>query len=203
MPPLDDDPSLPLVELIRKGIDVDANSERLYRLHYGRVRSFFRNKGFSDEDGRELTQDVFLRVFKGLDKFRGESRFVTWLFEIADHIYQNELRRRKTSKRKGWEISLDTGGKSEDGEEPAPFEPPPSQPKVLDDMQEKERAERLSRAIKEMPEQMRTCFLLRYEQGRKYKEVAVIMKITIDTVKAHLHQAKRRLKLEMQEPSED
>jgi RNA polymerase sigma-70 factor (ECF subfamily) len=73
----------------------------------------------------------------------------------------------------------------------------------MENMLEQERAEKLSRAIKEMPEQMRTCFLLRYDQGRKYKEIAVIMKITIDTVKAHLHQAKKRLKLVMQEPSED
>ncbi len=203
MPPLDDDPSLPLVELIRKSVDVDANSELLYRMHYRRVRSFFQNKGFSAEDARDLTQDVFFRVFKGLGKFRGESRFLTWLFEIADHIYQNEIRRKKTGKRRGWEISLDTGGKSEDGEEPAPFEPPPSPPKAMENMLEQERAERLSRAIKELPEQMRACFLLRYGQGLKYKEIAAIMKISIDTVKAHLHQAKKRLKLELQEPSED
>lgn len=203
MPPLDDDPSLRLVELIRKGVDTDANSERLYRQHYRRVRYFFRTKGFSEEDARDLTQDVFFRVFKGLGKFRGESRFVTWLFEIADHIYQNEVRRRKTGKRRGWEISLDTGGKSDDGEEPVPFEPPPSQPKAMEDMQEKERAQALARAIQGMPEQMRTCFLLRYDQGRKYKEIAVIMRITIDTVKAHLHQAKKRLKLELRETSDD
>lgn len=203
MPPLDDDPSLRLVELIQRRVDVEANSERLYRLHYRRVVYFFQHKGFSAEDARDLTQDVFFRVFKGLDKFRGESRFETWLFEIADHIYQNELRRRKTGKRKGWEISLDTGGKSEDGEEPAPFEPPPSQPKAMDDMLEQERAEALARAIQAMPEKMRTCFLLRYEQGRKYKEIAVIMKITIDTVKAHLHQAKKLLKLELNETSDD
>ena len=203
MPPLDDDPSLRLVELIRKGVDTFDNSERLYRQHYRRVSYFFRTKGFSEEDARDLTQDVFFRVFKGLDKFRGDSRFVTWLFEIADHIYQNEVRRRKTGKRKGWEISLDTGGKSDDGEEPAPFEPPPSQPKAMDDMQEKERAQALARAILGMPEQMRTCFLLRYKQGRKYKDIAAIMGITIDTVKAHLHQAKKRLKLELKETSDD
>lgn len=201
--PLDDDPSLRLVELIRKGIDVEANSERLYRLHYRRVRSFFRAKGFSDEDSRDLTQDVFFRVFKGLDKFRGEARFLTWLFEIADHVYQNELRRRKTGKRKGWEISLETGGKSEDGEETASFEPPPSQPTAMNDMIDKERAEALARAIQEMPDQMRTCFLLRYQQGRKYKEIAAIMKLKIDTVKAHLFQAKKRLKLELQDDPDD
>lgn len=203
MPPLDDDPSRRLVELIQAGIDVDANSERLHRLHYRRVRYFFQNKGFSDEDARDLTQEVFLRVFKGLDKFRGESRFDTWLFEIADHLYKNELRRRGAGRRKGWEVSLDTGGKSDDGEEGTPFEPPPSPPKALDDVLDKERAEKLSKAIQELPDQMRTCFLLRYGQGRKYKEIADIMGISIDTVKAHLHQAKKRLKLKLQEPSDD
>jgi len=195
--PSDDDPSRRLVELIQKGIDVEGNCERLFKLHARKVRNFFLRHRFSPEETRDLTQDVFLRVFKGIGSFRLESRFETWLFEIADHVYQNELRRRGTTKRKGWEISLETGGQSEEGEDSTPFEPPPSPPRALDEVLERERVERLSRAIQELPEQMRTCFLLRYGQGRKYKEVAILMKVSIDTVKAHLHQARKRLKLEL------
>lgn len=196
MAPPDDDPSRRLVELIQSGVDVEISSEQLFKLHARRVRSFFLRHGFNPEEARDLTQDVFLRVFKGIGSFRRESQFKTWLFEIADHVYQNELRRRGTTKRKGWEISLDTGGQSEEGDE-APFEPPPSPPRALDEVLKRERAERLSQAIQELPEQMRTCFLLRYGQGRKYKEISVIMGVSIDTVKAHLHQARKRLKLEL------
>jgi RNA polymerase sigma factor (sigma-70 family) len=67
---------------------------------------------------------------------------------------------------------------------------------------ERERTVALSQAIQGLPEQMRTCFLLRYDQGRKYKEIAVLMKISIDTVKAHLFQARKRLKLELTDPED-
>jgi RNA polymerase sigma-70 factor, ECF subfamily len=196
MPPLDDDPSRRLVELIQAGKDVEANFERLFRPHAKRVHYFFRQRGFTKDEADDLTQDVFLRVFKGIATFRLESGFKTWLFEIADHVYQNELRRRGATKRKGWEISIESGGQDEDGQ-PAPFEPPPTEPKALEGVLDRERVAALSQAIQELPDQMRTCFLLRYVQGYKYKEIAVIMRISIDTVKAHLFQAKKRLKLEL------
>lgn len=196
MSPVDDDPSLRLVELIQAGIDAEANFERLFKLHAKRVQNFFRQRGFSKDEADDLTQDVFLRVFRGIASFRRASGFKTWLFEIADHVYQNELRRRGTGKRKGWETSIETGGRDEDGK-PAAIEPPPSEARALEDVLERERASTLSQAIQGLPDQMRTCFLLRYDQGRKYKEIAVLMKISIDTVKAHLFQAKKRLKLEL------
>ena len=195
MPPLDGDPTPRLVELIREGVEVEANSARLYKLHARGVRNFIARKGFAPEDARDLTQDVFLRVFRSLDSFRFESRFETWLFEIADHVCQNELRRRGTVKRKRMEISLETGGPAGDAEEPEPVEPPPAPPTALSDLLEEERAKALSEAIRELPEQMRTCFRHRYCHGRSYEEIAVLMRVSINTVKAHLHQAKKRLKL--------
>lgn len=195
MPPLDGDRTQRLVELIQSGVEVEANSERVYKLHVRGVRNFVVRKGFSSEDARDLTQEVFLRVFRSLGAFRFESRFETWLFEIADHVCQNEMRRRATIKRKGVEVSLETGGQAGEAEDPAAVEPPPAPPTALNDLVEEEKKKALSDAIRELPEQMRTCFLLRYEQGRTYEEIAVLMRVSINTVKAHLHQAKKRLKL--------
>jgi RNA polymerase sigma-70 factor, ECF subfamily len=195
-----DDPSQRLVELIQAGIDPEGNFRRLFELHDRRIQSFFLQRRFSVEEARDLTQEVFLRVSRGIDSFRGESRFKTWLFEIADHVYQNELRRRSTGKRKGREISLETGGPTEEGE-PLPFEPPPLPPRALDEVIKREQTERLSRAIAELPPKMRTCFQLRYGQGRKYEEIAALMNVSVDTVKAHLHQAKQKLKIELSDAS--
>lgn len=198
--PAADDPSQRLVELIRAGIDPEANFERLFKLHDRRIRNHFLQRGFASEEARDLAQEVFLRVSRGLANFRGESQFKTWLFEIADHVAQNEMHRRSTGKRKGREISLETGGAGEVGE-PAPVEPPPQPPKALDEVLERERVEQLSRAIQELPPKMRACVQLRYAQGRKYEEIAVLMNISIDMVKAHLHQAKQRLKLDQPDDS--
>src|SRR5215218_7502935 len=98
-----DDPSQRLVELIQAGIDPEGNFELLFKLHDRRIRNYFLQRGLSAEDARDSTQEVFLRVSRGLASFRGESQFKTWLLEIADHVYQNELRRRSTGKRKGKE----------------------------------------------------------------------------------------------------
>ena len=197
---LADDPSQRLVELIQDGIDPEGNFERLFKLHARGIHSYFLRRGLSAEEARDSNQEVFLRVSRGLASFRGDSQFKTWLLEIADHVYQNELRRRSTGKRKGKEISLETGGPSEEGK-PAPFEPPPQPPKALDEVLKRERAELLSRAIQDLPPKMRTCFQLRYGQGRKYEEIAVLMNVSVDTVKAHLHQAKQKLKIELSDPS--
>ncbi|MFP5284705.1 MAG: RNA polymerase sigma factor [Thermoanaerobaculia bacterium] len=195
-----DDPSQRLVELIQAGIDPEANFERLFKLHDRRIRNSFLQRGFTAEEARDLAQEVFLRVSRGLARFRGESQFKTWLFEIADHVAQNEMRRRSTGKRKGREISLETGGAGEEGE-PAPFEPPPQPPKALEQVLERERAEQLSRAIQDLPPKMRACVHLRYGQGRKYEEIAVLLNVSIDTVKAHLYQARQKLKIDLSDAS--
>jgi RNA polymerase sigma-70 factor (ECF subfamily) len=73
--------------------------------------------------------------------------------------------------------------------------PAPQSP--LEDLLEKERLDRLRAAILEMPPQMRRCFFLRYLRGYKYREIAYLMKISIQTVRAHLHQARSRLTLDL------
>ncbi|HET9225313.1 MAG TPA: RNA polymerase sigma factor [Thermoanaerobaculia bacterium] len=192
-----DDPTQRLVELIQAGIDREANFGRLFKLHERRIQIFFARRGFPGE-ARDLAQEVFLRVHRGIGSFRRDAQFKTWLFEIADHVFQNELRRRSTGKRQGDEISIDSGGQDEEGR-PGPFEPPPEQPRALADVLKRERTERLSRAIQDLPPKMRACFQLRYEQDRKYEEIDILMNVSVDTVKAHLHQAKLRLKLDLSE----
>ena len=155
------------------------------------VRSFFLRKGFSSQESDDLTQEVFLRVFKSIDTFRRESRFERWLWEIVAHIYSNEIRRRKTEKRNVPEQSLDAVMENEDGAAPALSIPAPG-PSPEQDVRS-ERSKALHAALKELPDQMRRCCILRYEKGLKYQEIAIVMVISIETVKAHLHQARKRL----------
>ena len=73
----------------------------------------------------------------------------------------------------------------------------------LEDLLEKERFERLRAAIRELPPLVRRCFLLRYHGEYKYREIAFLMKISIQSVRAHLHQAKLRLKLNLEDDAEE
>jgi RNA polymerase sigma factor (sigma-70 family) len=193
------DPILELIEQIQAGIRVDENSEKLFRRFRPGVQSFFVRKGFSAEDSRDLTQEVFLRVFKGIDTFRRESRFERWLWEIATHIYFNEVRRRRTEKRDGLEQSLDTPMENDEGLSPLPGLSSPG-PTPEEQVIQRQQIVIFRAALQELPAQMRRCCLLRYEQGLKYQEIAIVMKISIETVKAHLHQARKRLAARLSGP---
>ena len=198
---MDDDSLLELIRQIQAGIRVEENFEKLFRRFRPLVHSFFLRKGFSVEESRDLTQEVFFRVFKGIDTFRGDSRFERWLWEITDNIYLNELRRRRTEKRHGIEHSLDAP--KESGSEPNPvleIAAPGLSPE--EQVLQQQDLEALRAAIQELPDQMRRCCILRYERGLKYQEIADEMEISIETVKAHLHQARKRLmaKLGLEEP---
>jgi RNA polymerase sigma-70 factor, ECF subfamily len=191
-PALDnEDPSLPLIDKILAGIDVEENSRQLFNLHYRKVVNFFRRKGCSNEDSRDLTQDVFSRVFNAIDTFRRESRFERWLFEIALNAFRNYLRSKGADKRDAVELSIDVSVGDEGAQ--GVGEVPAKDPEILESLIEKERRSRLHAALQTLPIQMRTCCLLRYEKGLKYQEIATVMKISIETVKAHLHQARKRL----------
>jgi RNA polymerase sigma-70 factor (ECF subfamily) len=186
------DDILKIIEEIQAGIRMEENCEKIYKQFRPRIRSFFLRKGFSPQESDDLTQDVFLRVFKSIDTFRRESRFERWLGEIALHIYSNEIRRRKTEKRNAPEQSLDAVTETEEGSAPALAIPSPG-PSPEEEVVRNERSKALHAALKDLPDQMRRCCILRYERGLKYKEIAVVMGISIETVKAHLHQARKRL----------
>jgi RNA polymerase sigma-70 factor (ECF subfamily) len=187
-----DDPILLLVEQIQKGIRREENSRLLFDIHRPRVFSYFARKGFSPEENQDLTQETFLRVFNAIDSFRRESRFEWWMFEIADSVYKNELRRRKANKRDGIEQSLDVPVSAEAPAGPglvlAAGDPSPEEEAVR-----RERLARVRSALRDLPPQMRLCCVLRYERGLKYQEIATVMNISIETVKAHLHQARKKL----------
>ncbi|HEX2641437.1 MAG TPA: sigma-70 family RNA polymerase sigma factor [Thermoanaerobaculia bacterium] len=171
--------------------------EQLYKEWYPRFFGFFRRKGFSIEDSQDLTQRALLRVFSNINTFRGQS-FGRWMFTIAVNVFRNEVRRRHTSGREAKEDSLEAlleehpaSLASQQGIGSSP------QRDALDGIVERERVNALRKAISKMPHQMKMCCYLRYLRGMKYRDIAVVMKISLGAVKAHLHQARQRLKEEL------
>jgi RNA polymerase sigma-70 factor (ECF subfamily) len=196
----DDEDSRSLVERIQQGIDPEGNFERLFRRHYDSLRRFFVHRRFSPEDASDLTQDVFFRVYKSIGTWRGDARFESWLFEIAANVWHNELRRRGTVKRKARETSLD---ELDEQGKPRSESIESGADNALDEALERERSQGLAAEIQKLPPQMRQVFLLRYQQDRKYKEIALLLGISIETVKAHLFQARKRLRLALEDPGEE
>lgn len=169
---------------------VEADSAGLFRRFYPLAYSFFRHRGFVHQDAEELAQDTVVRAFEKIGTLRQPEVFRAWFLSIGENVYRNELRRRSRQMRAAPEVSL--ASTREDENRPAVVvsdgDPLPDA-RFLD----QERRDRLRGALAALPPQMRQCFTLRFDRGLKYREIAVVLKISIDTVKAHLFQAKQRL----------
>jgi RNA polymerase sigma-70 factor, ECF subfamily len=159
----------------------------LFRRYYRPVQAFFARRGFSTEESRDLAQETFFRVYKNWASFRGESSEVTWLFQIATNLYRNEVRSRSTLKRDMQEVPLE----QTDGDLPVEES---AQVTALDAMLLDERTAKLRDALQGLPPQMRQAVLLRVDADLKYREIAELMSVSIETVKAHLYQARQQLR---------
>lgn len=175
---------------------------QIYVLFYRQVYRYFVRRGFVDDESRDLTQDTFVKVSEGLESFRGESRFVTWLFKVAANVYRNRLRTGSTLKRTGHEVPLDAA----DGDDPSAAPAAgiaTGEPGALECILGDERSKLLRDAMQGLPLQMRRCVLLRVTQDLKYREIADVLQVTVDTVKAHLYQARQQLKGKLGDYFED
>lgn len=178
-----------LVRQFQSGLyDPEECFRGIFQLYHSRVEVFFRRKGFSEDNSRDLAQETFIHLFKSLPSFRWQSSFSVWLFGIIKNVSSNEIRRRKSDKRDAPEVSIDT-----DGYAGAPLEPAAEDEDLVSRLIAREQSQALRSALQELPEQMRLCCILRYQRGYKYQEIARLMGISIETVKAHLHQGRKRL----------
>jgi RNA polymerase sigma-70 factor, ECF subfamily len=162
---------------------VNVSPEELFLHYYRSIVTFFVRRGFSLEESRDLAQETFLLVYRKWDSFRGESSAETWLFQIAANLYKQRLRFLATRKRDAQEVSLESSMVFTD-----------SIADPLTSTLTSEEADILRKAIKDLPPQMREVVYLRIAGDLKYREIADVMHISIETVKAHLYQARMQLR---------
>lgn len=197
--PLVNRPDRDPVELIREikqGLNVEANFHWLFNRHHAQILRFFRRKGFDTEDSRDLTQETFVSVYKGLKDLRQEEQFESWLFAIAHNVWCSLIESRTAQKRAVTLLPLEGEGESADrpsiGERLADRSTDP-----LTAALEKEKIEKLREALQHLPQQMRRCAQLRVVHDLSYVEIAALMGVSVNTVKAHLHQAQKALRTQL------
>lgn len=144
------------------------------------------------DEALDLSQDVFLRVFRTIHRFRGQSSIRTWIFRIAVNQARNRCRfwRRR---RRADQVSLDAHVATH-GEFPSNGMAAPD--RVL---AQKELAGRLDRALERLPFEQRTAIVLREVDGLSYDDIAFSLSIAVGTVKSRLTGARRALRLELRE----
>lgn len=188
--------TIELIREIKQGLNVEDNFHRLFERHYAQIFRFFRRKGFDPEDCRDLTQETFVSVYRGLNNLRQGEQFESWLFAIAHNVWCSAIESRTALKRSAITLSLEAGSDSDDQRPLASRIADPSADPLTVAL-EKEKLEKLHQALERLPTQMRRCAQLRVAQDLSYVEIAALMGISVNTVKAHLHQAQKALRAQL------
>jgi RNA polymerase sigma-70 factor (ECF subfamily) len=133
------------------------------------------------EDAADLTQDAFVRLCQAISTYRGETRFTTWLYRLVVNLGLDRLRRRGRSK----EAELD-----EETIELTDLDPMVD-PSLRIDRQET--AERVRAALETLPTAYRLALTLYYFKELQYEEIAQVLGLPLNTVKAHIRRGRLAL----------
>ena len=172
-----------LVERARRG---EASAHRaLYDAHVDRIyRLAYRMTG-QEHLARELTQDTFIRAFAGMEGFRGDAAFGTWLHTIAVSVTLNELRRRRREHAR--EAPLE--------EALMKTTTAPRSDPIL--------RQRLMQAVNALPDGCRTVFIMHDAEGFTHEEIAAALGVTAGTSKAQLSRGRAKLRVALAEFAEE
>ena len=159
--------------------------EELVRLYEKRVYAVALRSSGSPEDAADITQEVFLRAWRSIESFRGDSGFSTWLFRITMNLCVDFARHKHAQPQTQ---SLGIG--EEDSERPIP-DTAPTPEEHLDN---RELGRELAAALDEVSEEHRRIVLLRDVSGLSYTEIAEVLEISEGTVKSRLSRARIALR---------
>lgn len=139
-------------------------------------------------DAEEVTQDVFLKIFRSADRFEGKSTVSTWVYRITINHSLDRVAYRNRQKRFGKIVRLFGGETNE-----APMDLPHfDHPGVV--LEQKENARILFSAVESLPVQQKTAFMLSYLENLPRQEVADIMQLSLKAVESLLQRAKVNLR---------
>ena len=173
-----------LVEKVKKG-DADVY-EKIIQKYQSKVFGLIYNMTKNQNDIEDLAQEVFIKIYKNLGKFKGESSLYTWIYKITVNLCLDEMKKRKNV------IYLDEKIEVDDGEvnRELPSEEN-SQEKLYE---EKELQEKLHNCINKLPEKQRVMIVLRDIKGFSYEEISKITDVKLGTVKSQINRARLKLK---------
>jgi RNA polymerase sigma-70 factor (ECF subfamily) len=157
-----------------------AAFEELYQRHNRRVYSLCLRMLQSAHEAEDLTQEVFIQLYRKIGSFRGDSAFTTWLHRMTVNQVLMHFRKRSVKNEKT----------TEEGETPVQVvsgtENPRKMP-IVDKIA-------LDRAIAQLPKGYKTVFILHDVEGHEHEEVAKILGCSVGTSKSQLHKARMKLR---------
>jgi len=183
-------PDTLLIERIKNG-DAAAYNDivaRHYDRIYARVSQLLKNQ----QDAEEVTQDAFIRAHRGLDKFRGDAAFSTWLYQIATNLAHNRywywFRRKRD-----YSISLDQP-LSADGDLTLESVMPCDGENPAEAAVTQEFVNRVSECMSSLNKKHKEVLILRNVKNLSYEEIAQQLQISVGTVKSRIARGRESLR---------
>jgi len=147
------------------------------------------------EDAEDITQEVFVRAYQSIDRFRGDSSFQTWIFRIATNLCVDYSRRAKRQVRTAWSVDDPLSE-----EEPDRCREIPDARRLPEqELQRRELQHQVRMALTKLSEKLRTVLVLYDIQGMSYEEISHTLNIPIGTVKSRLFNARAELGKRLQD----
>lgn len=165
--------------------DEEAFTDLFHRHFHTSFRYALTMLNGDDDQASEASQDAWVKAWRNLPEFRGESKFLTWLLTIVSREVLDHRRRRRPVPVD--DAAFETHGNTNPDGDPA------------GDLLDRELWETLSVALSELPWRQRASWLLRELDGQSYEEIAQILDTTPTVVRGQLHRARRGLALRMEQ----
>jgi RNA polymerase sigma-70 factor (ECF subfamily) len=179
--------------LMERYLEGDARAfQRLMERHAPKMFNFLIRSTGRRDVAEDLVQEVFLRIVRRADSFRGQSKFTTWMFAIARNLIIDTARKerhRRTVPLDAPIRSAEPGGTTRLEQTPDPSPTPDRR------AADSRFTGRLEDALAALPDDQREVFLMREVEGMKFREIAQVVGIPINTVKSRMRYALESLRL--------
>lgn len=183
--------------------DLKAGSEQAFAMliaqYHQPIYSLIARSLNDPADTADITQEVFLKVFRSIRSFNGDATLRTWLYRIALHEASNQ--RRWWSRHKRQEITIDAPNERESNGETFAAHLADRGDSPFDHAANGELRLKVETALRELPEVFRTVVVLREIEGFSYEEIAEILDVNLGTVKSRLTRGRSALRVLLLESS--
>lgn len=195
--------TMALPEVWNKTEEFDSDASLVARSLEGDLPSFeqlvvrYQNKilGYSArmlsdrEEAEDVAQEVFIKAYRSLDSFRGESSFSTWIYRIATNLCIDRLRAKKRRPQSAYSLDEPFDKEEDKGGRDVPdFSGEPTRV-----VEREELRRRVREVVAEMPEKLRSVVIMCDMQGMAYEDIAKVLGCPIGTVKSRLFHARADL----------
>ncbi|MDH3639677.1 MAG: RNA polymerase sigma factor RpoE [Gammaproteobacteria bacterium] len=170
-----------IVERVQEG-DKSA-FDLLVRKYQFKIANLISRYVYDQSEIEDITQEVFIKAYRAISGFRGDSAFYTWLYRIAINTAKNYLVA-QSRRPPGTDVEARDAEQTESGRNLRDIGTPES------NLLSRELADRVAKAVQELPEDLRIAITLRELEGLSYEEIATVMECPIGTVRSRIFRAR-------------